>query len=345
MYAFSSLSRSQKMKHFGVIAILVAASTLLVHAGLTSLGLFPPEASTQAVPIDQLFGLHIWLISFMFSVIIVPLAYSLIVFRRKAGDMEDGAHITGDNRLEVIWTAIPLMIVIYLAYVGAIALGQTREIDPSALQVKVTAGQWYWQFQYPEYGVASNELYLPVDRQIELQMSSNDVIHSFWVPEFRVKQDLVPGQTTELRITPTIIGNYTLRCSELCGLNHAYMTSPVHVVSAADFQTWITTEQQTASSDPVLRGQQLVQQYGCLGCHTTDGSKKIGPTWGHLFGSQVQLSDGTTIQADENYLMQSIEDPNSQVVAGFQPNVMPPFKDTLDQSQIQSIAAYIESLK
>jgi cytochrome c oxidase subunit 2 len=273
------------------------------------------------------------------------MGYSLVVFRRKKGETGDGAHIEGNNTLEIVWTLIPLMLVVYLAYLGAYSLGEVRKIDLSALRIKVVAGQWYWQFQYPEYGVSSTELYLPINQQVDMQMTSNDVIHSFWVPEFRVKQDLVPGQTTELRITPTVLGDYKVRCAELCGASHAYMEAVVKVVDQAGFDSWIATQQSSAPVDPVLRGQQLVGQYGCPTCHSQDGSTKIGPTWLNLFNSMVLLDDGTSIKADNGYLVSSILEPNLHIVKGFPSNVMPSFKDILDQTQVESIAAYIESLK
>ena len=333
------------MRHFIVVSLLVILCTLLVYTGLNNIGLLPLQASLQAVSIDHLFQIHIGLISFLFSLIVVILGYSLVVFRRKKGETGDGAHIEGNTTLEIVWTLIPLMIVIYLAYLGAYSLGEVRRIDMSALQVKVTAGQWYWQFQYPESGVTSTELYLPINRQVDLQMTSNDVIHSFWVPEFRVKQDIIPGQVTELRITPTILGDYKVRCAELCGASHAYMEGIVRVVDQAGFENWIKDQQTTTQVDPVLRGQQIVQQYGCVTCHSLDGSSKIGPTWQHLSGSTVPLEGGSTIQADHAYLVSSILEPNLHVVKGFPANVMPTFKDILDQTQVESIAAFIESLK
>jgi cytochrome c oxidase subunit 2 len=337
--------KGQNMKHAVVIAILVILCTFLVHTGLTNIGLLPIQASAQSVAIDQLFGIHIWLISFLLSLIMVTLVYSLIVFRRKKGETGDGAHIEGSSALEVAWTAIPLLAVVILAIIGARSLGVVRQIDPSAMKVKVIGGQWFWQFQYPEYGVVSTELHLPVNRQVDLQMTSQDVIHSFWVPEFRVKQDLVPGRTTDLRITPTIIGKYKVLCSELCGLNHAYMEGGVFVESQQDFESWIKNQQNSAPTDPVLRGELLAQQYGCANCHSVDGSEKIGPTWYKLFGSEVEFDNGTSIVADHDYLVQSIITPNLQVVDGFPPNVMPSFADTLDQTQVEALAAYIESLK
>ncbi len=333
------------MKRYVIIFILVIVSTFFIHAWLMSIGLFPTEASAQSVAVDQLFHVHLWLISFLFSLIMVTLIYSLIVFHRRKGEMGDGAYLTGNSTLEITWTAIPLMAVLVLAYAGAKTLGAIRVIDPTALQVKVNAGQWYWQYQYPEYGVTSTDLYLPVSVQIDLQMTSVDVIHSFWVPEFRVKQDIIPGRTVDLRVTPTLIGQYKVRCSELCGLRHAYMEGAVYVVSQADFNKWISQQQSAAPVSPELRGQQLAQQYGCVNCHSTDGSAKTGPTWLHLSGSNVKLSDGSSVVADDDYLKTSIINPNLQVIAGFPSNVMPDFSTVLDQTMVESLVAYIKTLK
>ncbi len=334
------------MRRYVIILVLVIASTYLVHLFLISIGLLPPEGSAQAIPIDKLFRVHFWMISFLFSLIMVTFVYSLISFRRRKGEEGDGAYLLGNTPLEVTWTAIPLMAVLVLSFVGAQTLGATEVIDPTALQVKVTAGQWYWRFEYPTYGVSSNELYLPVQIQADLQLTSVDVIHDFWVPEFRIKQDVVPGRTIDLRITPILIGQYTVRCAVLCGLRHSYMQSPVKVVSQADFQTWIAQQQKASSANPAARGEQLATQFGCTNCHSTDGSTGIGPTWLHLPGSSVKLSDGTSVTADDTYIKSSIIDPNSQIVAGFQPNVMPAnFGQSMSQADIDALIAYIKTLK
>jgi cytochrome c oxidase subunit 2 len=275
----------------------------------------------------------------------VVMLYSLLVFRRRKGETGDGAPIHGNSKLEVAWTVIPLLVVVYLAFIGARSLAETRRIDPSALQVKVITGQWYWQFQYPEAGVASNELWLPVGRQVNLQMTSVDVIHSFWVPEFRLKQDILPGRTVELRLTPTVLGDYKVLCAQLCGRNHAYMEAPVHVVSQSDFDAWLA-RQLAAGQDPLLHGQQLSQQFGCPVCHSVDGTQRTGPTWLHLAGSQVTLADGTTVIADRQYLRDAIVDPDLQVVQGYAPKVMPAtFSQILSDDQVEDLIAYIESLK
>jgi cytochrome c oxidase subunit II len=333
------------MKHFVVIFILVIASTFLVHTGLISAHLLPAQASLQALTVDEVFGIHMWLISFLFSLIMIILVYSLIFFHRRKGETGDGAYITGNSTLEITWTAIPLVLVIALAIIGAQTLGVVQQIDPSAMVVKVVAGQWFWNFQYPDYGIASKELWLPFGKQIDLQMTSNDVIHSFWVPQFRIKQDIVPGRTTDLRITPTLIGDYTVYCNQLCGLRHAYMQSPVKVVSQADFDKWVSQQQANAPKDPALAGQLSAQNYGCANCHTTDGTKSTGPTWLHLYGSNVKLSDGSTVVADDTYIKNSIINPNLQIVAGFQSNVMPDFSKVLDQTMVDDLIAYLKTLK
>jgi cytochrome c oxidase subunit 2 len=334
------------MKHFLIIAVLVIASTFAIHSGLEAIGLLPAQASAQAISIDQLFGIYTWAIAFVFSLIIVFLFYSLIVFRRRKGETGDGVHVEGNNTLEIAWTVVPLIAVLYLAYLGARSLGETRRIDPSAMVVKVIAQQWSFQFQYPEYLFASKVLYLPVGEQVDLQMTSLDVLHSFFVPEFRLKQDIIPGRTVDLRVTPTVVGHYKVSCAQLCGRNHAQMLADLYVVSKADFTAWANQQVASAPKDPVLIGQQLYSLFGCSTCHSTDGSKKIGPTWSKLFGSTVTLADGTRVNADENYLIDSITDPNKQIVKGFTPNVMPAtFANALTQEQIQDIVSYIKTLK
>ena len=335
------------MKHFVTVGILVMLVAVLTYVGLDSAGLLPVAASAQAGPIDWLWDLQVKAMSFLFALIFVPMAYSLIVFRRRKGDTSDAQHIEGNTRLEIAWTIIPLVVVVGMAYIGAQNLGETRRTDPDAMVVQVTAFQWGWKFDYPEFGISSNELYLPVNKQVLLKMSSRDVIHSFWVPEFRVKQDVVPGRTTELSITPTLIGDtYKVRCAEICGTSHAFMQSNVFVVADTDFNSWVAAQQALAAEaaqTPEGRGQALVLSNGCAACHSIDGSKGIGPTWRGLAGSQVPLSDGSTVTADDAFLSESIGQPQAKIVAGFEGQQMPSYGFTADQ--IADIVAYIKTLK
>jgi len=333
------------MRHFVIVAILVIAATFLTYSGLDS-GLLPIAASTQAGPIDWLWDLQVKAMSFLFALIVIPMFYSLFVFRRRKGETGDGEHFEGNTTLEITWMIIPLFAVVGMAYIGAKNLAEVRRVDPDAMVVNVTGSQWKWSFEYPEYGVVSDELHIPVGKQIHLKMTSRDVIHSFWVPEFRVKQDLVPGRTTELLINPTLIGDYKVRCAELCGTAHYRMEQAVVVSNEVEFDNWME-EQVTlalaAAETPEGRGKILVAANGCSGCHTIDGGPGVGPTWLGLAGSKVELSDGTEVTADDAYLAQSIKAPQSQIVAGFENQKMIEF--TLTDEQIADIIAYIRTLR
>ena len=339
------------MRHYVIVGILVIVVAILTYAGLYSADLLPPAASLQAGSIndvgsiDWLWNWEVIVMSFLFALIIVPMAYSLIVFRRRKGDTSDGEHMEGNTTLEITWTVLPLILVFAFAYMGAYSLGEIRRVDPDAIVIKVRAQQFTWTFEYPEYGIVSNELHLPVDQQVVLKMESMDVIHSFWVPEFRVKQDVVPGRVTEYRITPTLVGDYKVRCAELCGASHAYMENGVIVDTKVDYDVWIAEQQAIALANqtPEGKGQQLTVKNGCMGCHSVDGTKMTGPTWFGLFGSNVELADGKIVIADEAFLSESILDSKANEVAGFSPTTMPSY--TLTQAEIDNIIAYIKTLK
>lgn len=341
-------SRSKTMKHFigaAIVIILLAAGTIF---GLEQAKLLPAQASLQARPIDHLFAFHFRVIGFLFALIIGLMLYSVVAFRRKEGDATDATHITGNTSLEVLWTIIPLGLVLYASVLGARALGETLRADPRALEVRVVGSQWSWRFEYPDFGIISTELVLPVSKQAILRLSSTDVIHSFWVPEFRIKQDALPGGETmvrELRLTPTEIGQYQVRCAELCGRLHYQMMAPVRVLSQEDFQAWINSQTASLPTNPVERGDLLAQQFGCRACHSIDGTTSVGPSWKGIFGSQVLLADGSTVLVDRDYIIESIRDPGTKIVAGFQ-NLMPAnIGASLSDAQIEDIVAFIESLK
>jgi cytochrome c oxidase subunit 2 len=336
-------------RHLVIVGILVIVVSILIYIGLDSAGLMPLQASAQAEDIDWMWNLEVVAMSFLFALIVVPMAYSLIVFRRRKGDTTDAEHMEGNTRLEIAWTIVPLFVVMAYAYLGAINLAATRRADPEAMVVKVTGLQWSWTFEYePVNGLAvvSDELHVPVGKQVLLRMTSNDVIHSFWVPEFRVKQDLVPGRITELRVTPTLEGNYKVRCAELCGTSHYIMEKPVVVSSQEEFDAWMTEQlaiAEEASQTPEGRGQVLVVANGCAACHTINGSPGIGPTWLGLVGRTEELTDGSTVVADEAYIHESIKAPQAKIVAGFENQLMPTYGFT--DEQIADIIAYIKTLR
>lgn len=334
------------MRHFVVVGILVIVVAILAYIGMMAVGLMPEAASAQSAPIDWLWNLELATISFLAALILVPLTYSLVVFRRRKGDTTDATHVEGNTNLEIVWTIIPLFLVMAFAYLGAGNLAEIQRADPNAMIVNVTGQQWSWSFEYPAHGVTSVEMHVPVGKQVLLQMTSRDVIHSFWVPEFRPKQDLVPGRITQLRITPTVIGNYKVRCAELCGTSHYSMEQPVIVESQADFDAWMAEEvkkAEAAAATPEGRGQALVAASGCVACHSTNGAEGIGPTWLGLFGHEVRLTDGSVVTADEAYIHESIKAPQAKIVAGFENQLMPNYGFT--DEQINDIVAFIKTLK
>lgn len=335
------------MRHFVIVGLLTIVLSVVVYFLLTSAGLIPTPASTQALIYESQARLQVALISFLFSLIVSFMGYSIVVFRQKPGETGDGPHIKGSTRLEIVWTILPLALVIYLSFIGSQALGEMIRPEPQALEVKVIGFQWSWLFEYPEYGIQSPTLYLPVDRQVRLLMTSRDVIHSFWVPEFGTKQDVLPGANLvkELRITPNRIGDYKVRCAEMCGGAHAYMESPVKVVSQQDYNAWIEEQLKASNASPAERGQR-VSANNCLSCHSIDGSKMLGPTWQGLYGSEVQLADGSKVIADEAYILESIVDPNAKIHQGYPPGVMPATYTTLlTEQQINDIVEFIKTLE
>ena len=337
------------MRHFVIVGILVIVMTVLIYLGLDAAELMPVAASAQATPIDWMWNLQVIAMSFLFALIVAPMIYSLVVFRRRKGDTTDAEHIEGNTTLEITWSVLPLFAVLAFAYLGAVNLSDTLRADPDAMVVKVTGIQWSWKFEYPPIDgitIASDELHLPVGKQVLLQMTSSDVIHSFWVPEFRVKQDLVPGRITELRITPTLEGNYMVRCAELCGTSHAFMEKPVVISSQEGYESWIAEQIVIArelAATPEGSGQLLVNANGCAACHSINGAAGIGPTWFGLAGHEVELTDGTVVMADDAYLAEAIREPQAKIVAGFETQLMPTYG--FSDVDIANIVAYIKTLR
>ncbi len=232
---------SSDRRHFIIAGVLVAIVTVLLDWGLNAALPFPAQASTESFTIDQLFRWHVLLIAFLFALVMVFMFYTFVVFRRREGDDTEGEHFEGNTTLEIAWTAIPLVLVVLFAFIGVNTLNEITRVEDNELVIKATGRQWAWIFEY-EGGVVSPELKLPVNQRVHMVMQSEDVLHSFWVPEFRVKQDLVPGRETTLRFTPTLEGDYSVKCAELCGLTHWNMLAPVKVVPESEFTAWLQTE-------------------------------------------------------------------------------------------------------
>jgi len=334
----------RRQKHLITVSVLVLITSVALYFVLTNLYALPISASEEAGPIDAMFQAHFGIIAFLFSLIMVFVLYAAVVFRRQPGDAEDGPHIHGHTGLEITWTVAPVILVIGFAAWAVVTLRNLVRPDPAEMVVKVYSQQWSWSFEYPDYdNLASAELVLPVDQPIVFEMESSDVIHSFWVPEFRVKQDLVPGRKTFLRITPTLIGNYLLRCAEICGNAHSSMLAEVRVLSAADFDAWVDERQDRpafAQLTPEERGAFWYSNegFGCAGCHSVDGSRLVGPSWLGLYGRTEQLEDGSTITSDEEYIYTAILDPGAQIVAGYPPAMPAIYEQQFADKQAEILA-------
>ncbi|MCO6449848.1 MAG: cytochrome c oxidase subunit II [Caldilineales bacterium] len=351
------------MKHVINVIVLIVLLTLILLFAVNQTDWMPVAASAQAGPIDWLFGLHLDVITFLYVMVNVILFYSVFAFRRKKDDDSEGAYFSGNSALEILWTFIPLVVVMYFAFLGTVVLREVTAAAPNEMTINVTARQWSWSIEYPDLGewndtyagerIAATELNVPVGQPINFILNSEDVTHNFWVPEWRVKQDTVPGQEKNLRVTPTEEGQYKIRCAELCGTSHAYMLANINVMSAEDFDIWVQQRLgiyvapeggEGEGVDPVAQGQQIAQSAGCTACHSVDGSVLVGPSWQGLFGKTENLEDGSSVTVDEAYLHESIVDPAAKIVAGFA-NVMPNnYGDTLTEAEIGYLIEYIKSL-
>jgi len=303
----------------------------------------PQQASTLAPHIDDLFYVIFYIC--MFFLVGITVALLIMVF--KYHDKEGGNHNPKPSphhnfALEVTWSVIPLILVIVIFWVGYKGYLDLRTPPEGAYNINVIAQQWAWAFQYPN-GWVDPVLHVPQGTPIELTMQSNDVLHALYVPDFRVKQDVVPGRYTKLWFQCPETGEHNLFCAEYCGKDHSAMMTKVIVQDPIEYQNWLDN----TANDPKLAlpegGKQTYEQRGCKQCHSIDGTANTGPTWKGMFGSQVKLADGTTVTADENYVRESIMDPTAKVVAGFQP-VMPTFKGSLKDRQITGIIEYMKTL-
>jgi cytochrome c oxidase subunit 2 len=326
-----------RMIALGVIAALIGIGiTLLIDW-------FPAKGDTAADQIDTVYDVLLICSVPVFVLVMTIAIYSVIRFRAKPGDMGDGPPIHGNTRLEVIWVTIPFLMVTALAAYGWIVLDDIEAKKQNEMVVRVTGEQFTWSFAYPEQGVTSTQLVLPEGRPVDFRIRTKDVIHSFWVPQFRLKSDAVPGLTTKIRLTPNRVGRYEVVCAELCGLGHSTMRQLVRVVPPREFNSWIDRRRRAAGGgggggaggggQGAADGEAVFTENGCGSCHTlseagTDAT--VGPDLDNIS------------RADEAYIEESIVDPNADVVQGFPRNVMPGnFRDQLSPQQLDALVEYL----
>ena len=311
---------------------------------------FPTQGSTQAEQIDTLYDVLLIVSVPIFVLVMTVAIYCVFAFRAKPGDKGDGAHIHGNTKLEIIWVTIPFIIVSTLAVYGWIVLDDIEAKKQNELVVNVTGQQFTWSFEYPSEKVKSNELVLPVDRPVHFEINAKDVIHSFWVPAFRMKQDAVPGIETQTRVTPDGEGTYPLVCAELCGIGHATMRQQVRVVPVAEWEAWIKDEQAGGAApedgeDPQAAGREIFLASGCDACHTFEdagATGTVGPDLDELAAAAGDREKGTS---PEDYVEESIVDPPAFVVDGYSGDTMPGnYADQLMPEEIDALVEYLLGL-
>ncbi|HWL33126.1 MAG TPA: cytochrome c oxidase subunit II [Gaiellaceae bacterium] len=314
---------------YGVLAGILASLVAVLVPWL------PTSASEEMDRIEFTFWFTTIICIAVFAVVAAAIMYSVLKFRVHPEDESDGPPIHGHTGLEIVWTAIPAVLVTAISIVSAVVLAQNDNAGPNPIRIAVTAQQFAWKFEYPgEPRLTAGELVLPVDRPVKLTLRSLDVIHSFWVPEFGQKSDAVPGIETTLVITPNRTGEFSIICTELCGLGHPTMRAPVRVVDQAAYDEFLAGSAGSGGQDD--SGEAVFETAGCGGCHA------FAPA-----GTDAQVGPGLDAidpggQPLEDFLRESIVDPNAVLATGFQPDVMPAtYESSLSDEQLDALVQYL----
>jgi len=315
------------------IAVIAAVITSLVA---TLVPWLPNPASEEAKRIDFVYWFTTVICIGVFAAVVAVMTYSVIKFRARPDDDSDGAPIHGHTKLEIVWTAIPAVLVTAISIVSAIVLAQNSKSGSNPLVVKVVAVQFAWKFTYPN-GKSYGYLTLPKGRHVKLDITANDVIHSFWSPELSQKQDAVPGQHNFLVVTPSRTGTFPVICTELCGLGHALMRSHVTIVSAAEFDAWVKSGGQAASGPPGLA---VFQQNGCGGCHTlkaAGSTGKVGPDLDNLKAAAAKANRGPLAK----FIEESIVKPGAYLAPGYSDAMPHIFDSQIPPDKLKQLVQYL----
>ncbi len=298
--------------------------------------LWPDRASTAAGNVDALFVFLIIVSGLMTALIFAAIIYFAARYRRRRGVFAE--QIEGSTPLEITWSSIPLFVFMVIFAWGAVVYFKSRTPPRDSTEVYVVAKQWMWKLEHAEGQREINELHVPVGRDVKLIMTSQDVIHSFYIPAFRMKQDVLPGRYTVAWFRATKPGTYHLFCAEYCGTQHSGMIGSIVVQEPAQYEAWMSG----GTTGPLsATGEKIFAELGCVTCHRTDTQGR-GPNLQGVFGKPVQLEDGRTLTADENYIRESILDPGAKVVKGFKP-VMPTFQGLVSEEQLNALVAFVKS--
>ena len=300
---------------------------------------WPVRAAVSASNLDALFIFLLCVTGIVTIMIFILITVFALRYRHTVVDKP--TPILGGLALETTWSLVPFGIFLIFFVWGAVIYFQERTAPANSMQIYVVAKQWMWKLEHADGQREINELHVPVDRDVKLIMTSQDVIHSFFIPAFRVKQDVLPGRYTTLWFHATRPGTYHLFCAEYCGTQHSGMIGSIVVMNPAAYEAWLSGG--GAEGSLASTGQKLFQQLGCSSCHRSDTQGR-GPNLEGVFGKPVLLEDGRTVTADENYVRESILNPGAKIVAGFK-NIMPSFQGVVNEEQLLSLIAYIKSLQ
>lgn len=302
----------------------------------------PESASPLSQSVDPIFNFILWMSIILFVGIILVVIYFSFKYR-KDNEVKRNASFTHHTMLEITWSVIPLILVMFIFAWGAKGFMNFMVSPAGAQEIRVTGKQWLWQFDYPKEGITSmGEFVVPVNKPIKLIMSSEDVLHSFFIPNMRIKYDLVPNRYTTTWFEADRIGVYQVFCTEYCGDAHSNMLAVLKVVSEEDYEEWLATSSDTSSIPLMELGEKLYVKSACNTCHALDDSIKTGPSWKNLYGMKREFEDGSSLMADDNYLRESIMDPKCKIVKGFQP-VMPTYQGLLKDREVDALIEFIKA--
>ena len=301
----------------------------------------PEGLSTLAPEIDSLFYFVTWASTILFFGVVVAVVYLAYKYRRRSAEHVP-APVEPSKLIEVSWIVVPTILVLVIFIWGFEVFIKQGVAPPDSYQIRVTASSWKWDFEYPNGTVSTGELHVPVDRPVRLQMSSTDVLHSFFIPVFRAKQDVLPDRYSSVWFQATRTGEYQIYCTEYCGAGHSVMLASIVVESQSDFDEWVETAGVDEDMPLPELGEQLYNQQQCFACHSVDGSPGIGPTFQGLYGTSETMTDGSSVEVDDNYLRESILDPGARVVEGYQ-NVMPAAYGNLSERQVSGLIEFIKA--
>jgi cytochrome c oxidase subunit 2 len=301
--------------------------------------LFPDQASTMAPRVDALYFFLVGVS--VFFAMLISLAIIIFAFRyRRRSELDRPPEILGDLRLEIFWTAIPLGFTMVMFIWGAKLYYETYSPPPNAMEIHIVAKQWMWKAQHPDGRAEIDELHVPVGQPVKLLLTSQDVIHDFFVPAFRIKSDVLPGRYMTVWFEASKTGTFRLFCAEYCGTQHSGMLGRIVVMAPAEYQRWLSGA--PAAMTMAQTGARLFQSLGCVACHT-DSDTERGPALAGLVGKQVRLQNGKVAVADETYIRESIFNPQAKIVAGYRP-VMPTFKGLVSEEGTSQIISYLKTL-